>query len=227
MTELVVVVATGTEVGKTHVSESVLRSLRLSGRVCIGLKPVESGVDGSSRTDWERLGQGAGRSVAPMLSFEEPVSPHLAARDAGVEIKVREVLDWVQRSREDVTLVETAGGLLSPLSQQATNLDLCSALRPRRVLLVARNRLGALHDVGVCMMALQQSGWARGDVVVAFNDVDAPEGRAMATNAEELVRLGVVECMVAFPHAPPTAEPTQKAGRAVVEALGLAATHEA
>lgn len=215
------VVATGTEVGKTHVTESVLRSLRAAGRGCVGLKPVESGVDGVSRTDWERLGGGAGKHVAPMLSFEEPVSPHLAARDAGVEIEVDQLVTWVRGLEESITLVETAGGLLSPLSDVASNLDLCVALGPRRLLLVAGNRLGVLHDIAVCMRVLEHEGWGKDRVVVALNDAMESEGRAMATNAEELRRLGVVEHLVCFPHLPPAADPTQAAAREVVEALAI------
>ncbi len=219
MKTFVVVVATGTEVGKTHVSDSVLRSLRAAGRACVGLKPVESGVEGPGRTDWERLGAAAGKHVAPMLSFDEPVSPHLAARDAGVEVELSELVAWVKGNEEPVTLVETAGGLLSPLSETASNLDLCVALGPRRILLVAGNRLGVLHDVAVCMLALERAGWGKERVVVVLNDVQEPEGRAMATNAEELQRLGVVEHLVCFPHLPPAADRTQVAAGEVIAAL--------
>jgi len=201
MSDVVVVVGTGTEVGKTHVSEAVLRSLRGSGRACVGLKPVESGVSTSERTDWQRLGQAAGRHVAPLFAFDEAVSPHLTARDAGVTIELGQLVEWVEGSleREGVTLVETAGGLMSPLSSSVTNLDLCVDLRPRRVLLVAVNRLGALHDVAVCMRALSSVGWPTSKTVLALSEPAESVGRASETNAEELRRLNVVSRLVRFP----------------------------
>ena len=88
----IVVVGTGTEVGKTHVACALLHALGARKEEAIGLKPVETGVDGSRGDAW-RLGSVAGMpAVTQRYAFGEPVSPHLAARRAGTEIAIEEIV---------------------------------------------------------------------------------------------------------------------------------------
>jgi dethiobiotin synthetase len=51
------------------------------------------------------------------------------------------------RAKADVTVVELAGGLFTPLSNRLVNADILSALQPDTSLLVAPDRLGVLHEV--------------------------------------------------------------------------------
>jgi dethiobiotin synthetase len=53
----IVVVGTGTEVGKTHVTTALVRAAVRAGLQAVGLKPVESGV-GTGASDASRLGGG-------------------------------------------------------------------------------------------------------------------------------------------------------------------------
>ncbi|MEM6788910.1 MAG: dethiobiotin synthase [Myxococcota bacterium] len=213
-----VVVATGTEVGKTHVSMCILEALRRGGTSALGLKPVESGGSSSVETDAARLGRASGARVPPRYAFAPPISPHLAARDVGTPIEVAEVVAWVDAHRGDegVTLVETAGGLLSPLSETATNLDLMVALAPTEVVLVVGNRLGALHDARACMMALAAVGWQRSRVVVALSDAMPAKGRPMATNGAELRTLGVVSRLVRVAHGKVDGDAGRRGGEELV-----------
>ena len=84
-----------------------------------------------------------------------------------------------------VTLIETAGGALSPLSATATNLDLARALSPALWLLVAPDALGVLHDCRVTLAALGRAPDAL--ALSAARALDASSG----TNAEELRWLGI------------------------------------
>jgi len=197
----VVVVGTGTEVGKTYVSCALMRGLGESGLTTVGLKPVESGLgEAGVAADARALAGAAGHAtVEPRYGFERAVSPHLEARRVGVAVVVADVVSWVgERSGGDVTVVETAGGLLSPLSVSATNLDVVVALDPTVVLLVAANRLGVLHDVRACVLALEGAG-SRVDVV-ALNDVGARDA-STGSNAEELEQLGIASLVVSVPRA--------------------------
>ena len=58
-----VVVGTGTGVGKTHVSCALFHALSAEGHESVGLKPVETGVDheGQAETDQLRLGRATRR----------------------------------------------------------------------------------------------------------------------------------------------------------------------
>lgn len=218
VSQRIVVVGTGTGIGKTHVSCALLLAAAAAGRPYLGLKPIETGIaeDGSTaEEDGERLRVSSGRvfhvkQIAP-YRFVPPISPHLAAREAGVVIEPKRIRDYVDAvAGEGPVLVETAGGLFSPLGPGLTNLDLVNALAPCRVLLVAADRLGVLHEV-TATIGLSRARGVSPDVVVlsAPSEPDISTG----TNAAELAWLGIASVEGVFPReAPATA-----ASRAVAE----------
>lgn len=184
--EALVVLGTGTEIGKTYVG----CQLAAAWSDCCALKPVETGVDPErGASDARALARAAGHHYHPPLyAFAEPVSPHLEARRTQTPIELSAIVGWVQRASTTLgrrrVLVETAGGAFSPLSTETNNADLASVLRARfqaRVLLVAEDRLGTLHDVLAAQRALQAHSMAA-DVIV----LSQPRGRVESTNAREL-----------------------------------------
>jgi dethiobiotin synthetase len=199
---LLVVTGTGTEIGKTHTSEALLRALG-EGRRVVGMKPVESGLAGGQRTDAERLHQASTFHVQHLAyRFEPPVSPHLAARAAGVTIDLRAISTSVAQARSlaDVVLVELPGGLFTPLTDTLTNADLAAALSPDTVLLVAPDRLGVLHDVGATLRAARTVplgvpflGLVTPAVVDASTGSNAAELRAAFSVAVSIPRAPVTE----------------------------------
>ncbi|HEY3254690.1 MAG TPA: dethiobiotin synthase, partial [Polyangiaceae bacterium] len=175
----VVVLGCGTGVGKTRVSVALLRALSASGRSALGLKPVESGVvragdslrapTGSDAAALELAGSVRPRALHPLHALPEPVSPHLAARASGVEIDLSAVVDWVRQAEAEVTplvvsdsalwsVVETAGGVFSPLAPGQANFELATALEPAIWVLVAADALGVLHDVSATLKAMRACG---------------------------------------------------------------------
>jgi dethiobiotin synthetase len=185
---VVAVVGAGTGVGKTFVGVGLITSAGRRGLSCLGLKPIESGV-AEVAEDAAALGGAAGRFVAPRYAMKAPVSPHRAARAEGVAISLAEVSTWVREQRAGVLVVETAGGLLSPLVDDGrTNLDLCELLGVDAVLAVAKDELGALHQVSALMMALRSRGLEDRTVVV-LSRLEPSAGDL--ENALELERLGV------------------------------------
>lgn len=203
----VVVVGTGTGVGKTHVSCSLLAAARARGLRCIGLKPVETGVpENEEGEDGGRLrALGSGRLFhvkhpAP-YRFGPPISPHLAARQAGVVISIDRIRDYVLAAEgAEAVLLETAGGLFSPLGEGLTNWDVVKALEPCRVVLVAADRLGVLHDAAATLGLADARG--RGVDLVVLSAPPKPDASTGA-NAEELERLGTCEVTTTFPREEP------------------------
>jgi dethiobiotin synthetase len=192
----VVLLGTGTSVGKTWVGAVLLRELARRGLGVVGLKPIESGVSEESSTDAAALANaGSIRPLPPPFRFAEPISPHLAARHAGVTVDLNTPLTYVQSHESssrgrvpDVVVVETAGGLFSPLSESLVNWDLARALDPARWVLVAADALGVLHDVTATLEAARARGRGPDEIVLsAARTPDASTG----TNAAELVRLGL------------------------------------
>jgi dethiobiotin synthetase len=192
----VVMLGTGTDVGKTYVTERVAAGLRTSTSV-LALKPIESGVAEGSLGDARRIARAAGHP-APLSTwrFTRPVSPHLAAREQGQSIDVAAVAQWVEASElanpARVTLIESAGGACSPLAPAATNIELAQSLEPALWVLIAPDSLGVLHDVTATLRALPRAPDAV--VLTAARPRDASSGSNAAEL--ELLKISTVLCVV-------------------------------
>ena len=191
----VVILGTGTDVGKTYVTACLARSLRARGcSSVLALKPIESGVESGVTGDAGVIAAAAAHPAAlSPWRFRAAVSPHLAAREEGVRLDLGEVAGWVrseeERLRSEVALVELAGGAFSPLGVSATNVDLALALEPALWLLVAPDSLGVLHDVTATLRALPRKPDA-----VLLSAARAPD-QSSGRNAAELQRLGIVDVL--------------------------------
>jgi dethiobiotin synthetase len=198
----VVVSGTGTNIGKTHLSEALLLTLQGTFRRVTGLKPVETGLDQASLSDGERLERASSFHVQQSgYLFAPALSPHLAAREAGQTIElgaIRSMIESIQ-AEADLTLVELAGGLFTPLSQSLLNVDVVRALSKNFSVLVAPDRLGVLHDV----LASTRAAAAMG---VSFNAIVlmAPEKQDASYhhNATELLIFMAGTPVHALPRAP-------------------------
>jgi dethiobiotin synthetase len=192
----VAVVGTGTEIGKTHVSCALLQAWCRRGLDVRGFKPVESGWD-PEKSDAAMLSRAGGHGlIVPSFALRDPVSPHLAARREGVEIALGRVTRELQGLGGTILLIETAGGLLSPLGVGKANLDLVVACEVDEVVLVASNRLGVLHDVRACLLALEGLNGVRRHVVLSAG----VQGDASTTsNADEIVALNWADVCWSFP----------------------------
>jgi len=202
---VVVVLGTGTGVGKTHVTAGLAQALTLAdprARV-VALKPVETGVrqrngspsPGSDAARLESVSHGSPRRPHPLYALKEPVSAHLAARHAAVRISLPSMVRWVNSCtlHDDTlplswTLVETAGGALSPLTARVTNAHFARLLEPAIFLLVAPDSLGVFHDVRSTLLGL--SAFARPPDYLILSQAREPDA-ATGLNATEFRRIGL------------------------------------
>ncbi len=198
---LVVASGTGTGIGKTHLAEALLLALGRRGIRAAGVKPVETGFDGGPTSDEARLAKASPFHVKHSgVRFSDPVSPHLAAREAGRVIALADLAAEIHsvRASADVVLAELAGGLFSPLSDTETNADLAKVLRPDVLLLVAPDRLGVLHDVIAATRAAEAGSLAIDAIaLVAPEHPDSSTGR----NASEIARMRAISLFGAVPRA--------------------------
>jgi dethiobiotin synthetase len=209
----IVLVGTGTAVGKTHVACALIRAWGERGSCAIGLKPVETGVAtvetrAEGLSDQQRLWEASAafhvkRSTPPtfhvkrsLYAFPQAVSPHLAARSAGQRIDLGAIRRWIEDHIAPIVVVETAGGLFSPLGPGFTNLDLARALRPNALVLIAADRLGVLHDVTAALGLAAARGCGIDATVLCASTTPDP---STGTNAVELERLGLVRPLATFP----------------------------
>lgn len=144
-----VVCGTDTDVGKTVVSAWLVQGLKAH-----YWKPVQSGLDGGG--DRQRvqtlLNLSTDRILPEAFAFQQPVSPHWAAELDGVALDP----DALNRPRIDQPLVvETAGGLMVPLTRQWLQIDQLQRWQ-LPIVLVARSGLGTLNHTLLSLEALQQ-----------------------------------------------------------------------
>jgi dethiobiotin synthetase len=214
-----VVLGVGTGVGKTYVSRTLVEGLARMGHAVAGLKPVETGVNPSDAvgTDAATLARAALHvkhpQPHPLYAFRDPVTPALAARREHVNIDLARIKGWLAEARPNEpevamhTVIETAGGVFSPLGDNLTNLDLAIAAGDATWLLVAADRLGTLHDVSATLRAMRATG-ARPDHLVL--SAPAQPDESTGTNAAELRRM---------PGMPPIIELSRDATEPLVAAL--------
>jgi len=161
------VTGTDTGIGKTHSSAALLHALRARGLRATGMKPVASGcerIDGA----WKNADALALLDASdPRPAYADcnpfalplPLAPELAARDAGVDVGLRAILDAHARlaASADVVVVEGVGGWAAPLSSSLMQADLVRALE-LPVVLVVGLRLGCLNHALLSARAIAADG---------------------------------------------------------------------
>ncbi len=168
-----VIVGTDTDVGKTIVSAAIVGALD-----AYYWKPVQSGLDGEtdSQTVARLSGAPAHKIVPEAWRLRRPASPHLAARDEGVEIDVAALNP---PHCEGPLVIETAGGVMTPLSTCALTIDLLERWR-LPVILVARTRLGTINHSLLTLEALRRRGIPVTGIVFS-GDADADAQHSIET----------------------------------------------
>jgi dethiobiotin synthetase len=163
------VTATGTDIGKTFVTASLVRAFHHAGRAVHAAKPVISGfsMEAVATSDTGVLLDAMGRDqsaqevdrISPWR-FTAPLSPDMAAEAEGKAIDFNALLAD-SRSRiaanAGILLIEGVGGIMVPLDDQHTVLDWMEALA-LPVLLVAGSYLGAISHTLSAVDALTRRG---------------------------------------------------------------------
>ncbi|KAJ5722234.1 Pyridoxal phosphate-dependent transferase major region subdomain 2 [Penicillium malachiteum] len=139
-----------TDVGKTIVSTVLCNAVQRQKQRAAFLKPVSTGaLDDADYRHIERYG--AGTLTKCLYQFDEPVSPHIAAksktipRDDDLLASIHKTLSGWARTDIDFALVETAGGVHSPGPNGNSQADLYRPLR-LPIVLVADSRLGGISS---------------------------------------------------------------------------------
>ncbi len=167
MTQGFFITGTDTEIGKTHSAVKLIRHWQGEGLRVAAMKPVASGCEILPDGRWfnddvDRLVAATGQTDLELMNpyrFLPPVSPHIAAREAGVEISLATILDHYRRlcPGHDRVVVEGAGGWFAPLSDRCLMEDLARELA-LPVILVVGMRLGCINHALLSVAAIRASG---------------------------------------------------------------------
>ncbi len=148
----------GTDVGKTIASAIVVEALQAD-----YFKPVQAGD--LEHSDTHKVQELVSNSVSKFhknsYALKTPMSPHAAAEIDGVTIDV----DNITLPKTYNTLViEGAGGLLVPLNDEDTILDIIGP--DYNVIVVSRHYLGSINHTLMTIWILVEQGFS---VSVIFN----------------------------------------------------------
>lgn len=157
------ITATGTDIGKTLVTAALCYQLRQQGVSVRAIKPVASGFN--EQNPWQsdagqllaaqELGLELLDEICPWR-FAAPLSPDMAAVREGKQPDFNEIVRFCQSARTDtITLIEGAGGVMTPVTATHTMLDLFSALQGK-LILVAGSYVGTLSHTLTALEAIEQ-----------------------------------------------------------------------
>jgi len=188
------VAGTDTGVGKTWVSTGLALAARAEGRGLAVMKPVAAGADatpdGLRNEDAVDLIEAAAsdaryEDVNPYC-LSSPMSPHLAAAEAGVCIDPAVIRSAAGRltAAGEWLLVEGAGGWRAPISDLETMADVARALG-LPVLLVVGLRLGCLNHTLLTCEAIERDGLTFAGWI---GNVLEPDMRALEANVAWLAK---------------------------------------
>jgi dethiobiotin synthetase len=186
------VTGTDTAVGKTVVACGLARGLRAQGARVAVMKPVASGAtrtpEGLRNADALALIEAAQATAAYAVvnpyCFEPPISPHIAAKEAQIEVDIAMIRRnfEVLAAQADWVVVEGAGGWFAPISDRQTMADVAWALAVP-TLMVVGVKLGCLNHAQLTRLAIEARGVSFAGWIASAVDP------AMARTAENLASL--------------------------------------
>lgn len=170
-----IIAGIGTEVGKTVCSAIVTKALQAD-----YWKPVQAGNLNDGDAYWIQEWVPGTHVFASTYSLNNPLSPHTAAELDGIRIELN---SFHLPETEQNLVVELAGGIMVPLNDQQTNLDLIQQLG-LPVILVSKNYLGSINHTLLTYEILKSRNVPMAGIV--FNGQTNASGEAFIINHTEL-----------------------------------------
>ncbi len=218
------ITGTDTGVGKTQVTAAIVAALRAAGIPALPVKPVQTGAVRGRSPDLDfvlgllhlKVGHTRYAQLAP-VRLPLPASPHLAARRAGVNLRMNKLVTAIHSLQAEgvTTVVEGAGGILVPLNAKESMLDLMQAL-DLPVILVARPGLGTLNHTLLSAHALDCAGLTLAAVILSH---PGPASGGIEKDNRATLQARLACPVITLPCLPAgQAEAYTKAGRRILAA---------
>ena len=171
----------GTEVGKTIASAIVTQALKAD-----YWKPIQAGeLNHSDRMKVEALiDNDQTKFHSEAYKLNQPISPHAAAKRDGEDI---DISSFEIPHTNNHLVIEGSGGLLVPLNDKDTILDLIESLNCE-VILVSRHYLGSINHTLMSIEALQQRNITIKGIL--FNGKENKDTESIITNMSGLDIIG-------------------------------------
>lgn len=161
------IVGTDTEIGKTYATVEILNYLNNNNHKAIALKPIAAGLDNINgkliNEDVYRISS-ANHSYIPNeiispLQLKLAIAPHIAAQYQQVELNTKMTIEKIKisinaiKDSSDYILIEGIGGIMVPLNQSETYINVLEKLS-HPVILVIGMKLGCLNHALLTYNAL-------------------------------------------------------------------------
>jgi len=171
----------GTDIGKTVVSAVLCRRLNAA-----YYKPIQAG-------NLENLESDFIKNLVPGITIFEtkyklnnPLSPHLAAKLDNVRIDIENI---TLPNFKECLIVEGAGGILVPLNDEYTILDLIKKLK-LPVIVIVKHYLGSINHSLLTCEVLKQSGVEIAGII--FNGESNEESEKIILKRTQIPCIGRV-----------------------------------
>lgn len=203
-----------TDIGKTIATGMLARSLMAQNVSVITQKLVQTGV-----LDLENQGRNGQRAISedilthrklmqiPLNDFDndgttcpycfsKPASPHLAAAMDNAILNVDDITRAtnILQNHFDVVLLEGAGGLLVPITEDCLTLDYIAA-QGYPVILVTSGRLGSINHTLLSIEAVQSRGLKLQSLIYnAIHDSDADISQSTQDFLQRYLKKHAPDC---------------------------------
>jgi len=171
-----------TEVGKTIASAIITEALEAD-----YWKPIQAGdLDNSDSHKVARLISNTKTKIhKSSYELQTPMSPHAAAAIDGIQIDIQKI---IPPETQNHLVIEGAGGLLVPLNEDDTILDIIMPYY--KVIVVSRHYLGSINHTLLTVNWLKQKGY---NVALLFSGDEHPTTEQIILHKTGVPLIGRIE----------------------------------
>jgi len=192
---------TGTDVGKTFVTENLIYLLKAKGFTVSPYKPIETGckknksklIPSDASKFYKLIDKEIDIDLINPYRFQQPISPNRAIRLANKKIFID---DYISRSKllpkNDYLIVEGAGGLYSPISTDGYNIDLIKKMKIPTVL-VAKDEIGVINNILLSLDLLKK--YKISVLAIILNKINSlqPNGMDNHKDMKSLTKIPLIQ----------------------------------
>jgi len=173
----------GTDVGKTIVSAIVVEALKAD-----YWKPVQAGELEFSDSDKIRslISNDRSRILESSYALKTPMSPHAAAAIDGITIELDKII--IPDTLNNI-VIEGAGGLLVPLNEKDTILDIIE--NDYKIIVVSRHYLGSINHTLLTIETLRNKGFEISGII--FSGIENETTENIIEKLSEVLILGRID----------------------------------
>lgn len=171
-----------TDVGKTIASAIITEALEAD-----YWKPIQAGdLDNCDTKKVSRLVSNSKSKFHPnSFALQTPMSPHAAAEIDNIQIKLSDIKE---PKTKNSLVIEGAGGLLVPINNTQTILDL---IQPDyKVIVVSRHYLGSINHTLLTVNMLKEKGH---NVSLLYSGNEHPTTEAIISKMTDVPVIGRIE----------------------------------